>query len=253
MNKLDKLIKVLLISLISFGTYANEADVKKIMNKINNDMRQTRIKEGFNPDGGVVLVHSSQIKTPDKLKIQWEKERLEQKNKGYYSTHSERAKELMQLKDAVQFKYDESLRNTNKNSSIFRKSIDEIALAYDFSPVNETDVSKVYGFAGSNTFKSGWTGIVEFFETEDLGVCAYTENNVTLTRESVKVDENFVSYIVNNKISILSVEGNDISGYLYKVDWYDSKFFRTLECANTHYSLEKSSSLITLAKRIDTN
>lgn len=252
-NMMGKFAKISLISLINFNTYANDASVTNIINKINNDMRETRIKEGFNPDGGVVLVSSSQIRVPDSLKIQWDKERVEQKNKGYYSMYSERAKELIQLKDLVQFKYDASLINKDKNSSIFRRSLDEIALAYDFSPINENYISKVYGFAACNTFKDGWTGVVEFFESEELGVCAYTENNVVLTHQSAKVDKNIVRYDINEKVSIFRVEGNKDSGYLYRIDWFDNKFFRTLECAKKHYSLENSSSLTLLAIQVDKN
>ncbi len=253
MRNMNKLTKISLMSLITFNTYANDTAVTNIMNKINNDMRETRIKEGFNPDGGVTLVPSSQVNAPEDLKLQWKKERSEQKNKGYYSAYSERAKELIQLKDTVQFKYEASLNDRAKNSSIFRRSLDEIALAYDFSSINEKYILKVYGFAACNTFKDGWTGVVEFFESEELGVCAYTENNVSLTHQSAKVDESIVRYDINKKISVLSVEGNKDSGYLFRIDWFDNKFFRTLECANTHYSLENSNALITLAKQVDKN
>ncbi|MGC1181568.1 hypothetical protein [Legionella sp.] len=256
-NHMNKLVKISLVCLISSNIYANDyssdAKVKNIMAKINNDMRNDRIKEGFSPNGGVTIVPSSQVNAPEKLKKQWMNERREQENKGYISVYSERAKELMQLKDIVHFKYDSSLNNKDKNSSIFRRNIDEIALAYNFLPIDEKYISKVYGFAASNTFKEGWTGVVEFFESADFGACAYTESNVTLTHQAAKVDENIVRYDVNNKITTFNVEGNSESGFLYQIDWFDNNFFRTLECAYKDYSSKNSNSLIALAQEIDKN
>ncbi len=250
---MNKLIKISLLCITACSTYADDVVVKNILEKINNKERAIRVKEGFNPEGGVNIVPSSQINAPEKLKKQWMRERNELKNKGYYSAYSKRAKELMQLRDTVQFKYDASLKNTDKNSSTFRRSLDQVTLAYNFIPVDEKYVSKVYGFSGSNTFKEGWTGIVEFFESEELGVCAYTENNVSLTHQAAKVDERIVRYDVNNKVTTFNVEGNPKSGFLYQIDWYDNKFFRTLECAYENYSLKNSNSLIVLARNIDKN
>ena len=61
-----------------------------------------------------------------------------------------------------------------------------------------------------------------------------------------------VRYDINNKITVFNVEGNKSSGYLYKVDWFDNDFFRTLECASTNYSKDTTNSVIALATKIDT-
>ena len=74
---------------------------------------------------------------------------------------------------------------------------------------------------------------------------------VTLTHAAAKVDEAVVRYDINHKVTTLNVEGNEQSGYVYTVDWKDSHFFRTLECATLTYSKDKTDAVITLAKRID--
>ncbi len=240
-----------LLSLITFNGYTDDAPITDIMQKINADMRETRKNAGFNPDGGVTVTPSSEIHAPSNVKSQWVKERLEQRKNGYLSVYNDRAKELLQLGDILQFKYNASLKNKDKNSSIFRKTNSEINMGYTFTPVPEHYVSNVYGFASCNTFKDGWTGIVEFFKSEGVGNCAFTENNVSLTHQAAKVDESIVRYDINEKITVVSVEGNKDSGYLYKVDWFDKDFFRTLECASMDYSVDETNAVINLATKID--
>jgi hypothetical protein len=240
-----------LLSLTSLAGYTNNTAVIDILKKINEDNRNTRIKEGFKPDGGVSVVQVSQINTSEKQKSIWEKERREQNEKGYISMYSDRAKELLQLEDIVKFKYKASENVLNPNSSAFRKNISEIVMAYEYKPIPPKYVNKLFGFAACNTFKEGWTGVVEFFKNNQIGVCAFTENNVRLTFQAAKVDANIASYEVNNKVTVITVEGSKDSGYLYKVDWFDDNFFRSLECAANHYSNKELEAVLNLAKKID--
>ena len=239
-----------LLSFIALNAYA-ESSITDVMKKINDDMRETRQKEGFNINGGVTVVQSSQIHVSDKIKSQWTKDRFEQKNKGYISIYSDRAKELVQLTDSAPFKYKASKKNKDKTSSIFRKKSSEISMAYEFTPIPRQNITKVYGFSGGNTYKNGWTGIVEFFNVENIGNCAYTENNVSITHQAAKVDEAVVSYDVNGKVTVVTIEGNKESGYLYQVDWFDKNYFHTLECANQKYSNFTKDLVIALTQKID--
>lgn len=247
---IKKIMSSAFLTLISMNAYTNSPEID-VLTKINNDMRETRKKDGFNPDGGVIIVPSSRIQAPATVKRQWMKERLEQKEKGFSSIYSDRAEELFQLADTVEYKYQASQKNKDKNSSIFRKDLSEINMAYKFTSIPNQYVSKLYGFAACNTFSGGWTGVVEFFNHEKIGICAFTENNVTLTHQAAKVDEDIVSYDINNKITTINVEGNNKSGYLYRVEWFDDNFFRTLECANIHYLIGTTNAVIALAKHID--
>jgi hypothetical protein len=248
------MIKILaMVALVGISLNCHAASsVDDVLKKINNDMRNDREKAGFNPSGGVMVVPLSKINAPKSIKSQWEMDRIEQKNKGYISKYSERAKELLQLNDVIKFKYEASMKNKDKKSSIFRKNLSEIALAYDYTPVSEKHDLKSYGFVAGNTFKEGWTGIVEFFKSENTGNCAFTENNVSITHQAVKVNEDQLTYDINNKVTIATVEGNKDSGFVYQIDWYDNHFFRTLECASTTYSSATTQEVIALAKKIDT-
>lgn len=217
-----------------------------------NDGRRAKLqKEGFNPEGGVTLVPMEQLSAPDDLKQEWLVQQKEQQENGYHSTYSERAQELLQMEETSYFKIKAHANNKNADSSLLRKHLSDIHMAYQFTPVPRAKDITVYGFAASNTFQHGWTGIVEFFKKKGLGNCAYTENNVTLSHAAAKVDEAVARYDINHKVTTLNVEGNEQSGYVYTVDWMDARFFRTLECATRHYSKDKTDEVIILAQRLD--
>ena len=243
MNKKIVLLS-LCLSALSINSYSSEQS-------IDDFMREKMQKEGFDPNGGVTIVPTAKLSAPKSLKNEWNVRRQEQKIKGYQSIYSDRAKELLQMGDVVHLTYKASAKNNDPNSSLLRKHMSEINMAYKFTPVPLSDTSKLYGFAACNTFNNGWTGVVEFFQNKEAENCAYTENNVTLTHAAVKVDEEVVLYDINNKVTTVNVEGNKDSGYVYTIDWMDSHFFRTLECASKRYSSDITASVIALARRID--
>jgi hypothetical protein len=239
-----------ILALISSSIHAGQIPTD-IEEKIQADMREYREKEGFPSDGGIIVVKSSESNIPVRLNVKWLKARKEQQKNGYVKTYSDRAKELISLDDAVSFKYEASNKNTDKKSSIFRENLSEIEVGYDFITFSGGDLDLIYGFAGENTFKNGWTGVIEFFKAKGIGNCAFSEHSVKLTHEAVRVDETFVTYSVNEKVSVVEVEGNKSSGYVYKVEWFDNNYFRDLECANPIYSESLMKNVILLANKID--
>ena len=58
---------------------------------------------------------------------------------------------------------------------------------------------------------------------------------------------------INSKITTVEVIGSPKTGFLYNVEWFDSTFFRQLECANQRFSEKVKQDVIELAKRIDLN
>ncbi|WP_019218444.1 hypothetical protein [Legionella tunisiensis] len=60
-----------------------------------------------------------------------------------------------------------------------------------------------------------------------------------------------VTYDVHDKPTVILVRGNDKTGFVYKVEWYDPVFSRELECANTAYSQQLRAEVIALANRIE--
>lgn len=245
---MNKLLIALLIT--SSTIHASSPELPAFLKKIDEDRIKTMTAEGFNPDGGVTIVDSSKINAPNSIKSTWQRERQEQLSNGYHKEFIARAKEIMQFPDSINYKYAKGKENTDHNSSVLRKSFSEINMAYNIVPVPKSLAKKVYGYAGANTFKGGWTGFVEFFES-NLGTCVFTESNVRLTHEGIKIDREMVQYDVNGKVTTLDVSGNQQSGYLYMVEWFDNDYFRSLECADKNYQPSLVERTMQLAKDID--
>jgi len=239
-----------ILCVISFEGYANQIPTE-LNAEIQAEMREFKSREGFAPDGGITVIKSEKTNIPTTLKSKWTNDRLEQNKNGYVKTYSDRAKELSQLNDIVNFKYEVSKKDFDRKSSILRENLSEISIAYDFQPIPDEYISNAYGFAGGNTYKGGWTGVTEFFHTKSIGNCVFTENNVTLTHQAARVDEIIVKQFINNKVTVVNIEGNENSGYVYQIDWFDDAYFRTLECENKKYSTKTLEDTISLAKKID--
>ena len=222
------------------------------MNTYATDVvRATMKKMGFFLEKDIILIPAAKIVAPNDLNSVWKTQQTSPTPNNGQAIYSERAEELLLLDKTVQGNYQYNANDTDPDSPVLRKSINEIHLAYSGVPVPSADVSKQYGFAACNSFHHGWTGFVEFFQNKDLGNCAYTENNFALAQAAAKVDETIVRDDINSKVTTIHVEGNNDSGFVYTVAWMDFNFFRTLECASTGYSDDTTAQVIALARRID--
>jgi hypothetical protein len=101
------------------------------------------------------------------------------------------------------------------------------------------------------SWHNGWTGIKIFFENKDLGSCVYSLNNMSLTHGAVNISEDSVRYDVNKLPNTLRVEGNNNSGFLYDINWYDQIFSKELECAKATFNKETVRKLIDYARIIE--
>jgi len=97
----------------------------------------------------------------------------------------------------------------------------------------------------------GWSGVAQFFDVKNIGSCSYGVMNVKASGISALLAMEDVVYDVNNKATIILVEGCEKSGFIYKVEWYDNENFHELECANMEYSADINDAVVELAKKID--
>lgn len=242
----------IVLSIIPVLSFAMTDAQKEAFNKANIEALQ---KQGLPvPGEGIQIVSQESMKIKNWQKNQMRSDSEELKRNGYVNRSSLRAYEIMNIEDII-------LKRTNKSShahkpsdSHLRQNAHDIPFVYTYVGVPKEDVLEFYGIAPSGTYiqdiPSGWTGAVEFFKTS-FGHCAYTENNMLASRGSVRIDENEASYDVNEKITLIDIEGNDSTGYLYRVNWFDNIFNRNLECATTVFSENIRNNTIELAKKID--
>ncbi len=179
----------------------------------------------------------------------------EQKNKGYKEEFSADAKRLFDLPVIAEEDLEEhKLMALTDEDTHIRANAYELKMNYKYTLVPPNIVRTVIGFAPESSYmENGWNGVVEFFVPHFYGkvVCGFHEVNIALTRSSAVIPEEVATYKVNDKITTISAEGSDKSGYIYRIEWWDQTYRRTLECATEKYSNEIKNEFIGLAKVID--
>lgn len=209
------------------------------------------------PDGGIKIIPSSQINRDvadlnSTIALQ-----DEYKKNGVVKRKSDDAAQLLSI-NKHHFMTSEKatyLDSSNLYDSHVKQKVSQIKLAFNYHPISFIPESNILGFAVADTWvkapQEGWTGIVEIFTDAQLGVCDYKKSNVKLNHASVHLAKESVSYVVNKKPTIDLVEGNDKTGYSYKVDWFDENYYHTLKCALKVYDANELKGVLALANRID--
>ena len=177
-----------------------------------------------------------------------------QKTDGYFKAHSQQAQTLLSIPKLAEKDLKEHYSpNLPAEDSHFRANYYDIKMSYPYKSVASNLVQKVIGFAPQHTYgPNGWNGAVEFFSpTFGDGVCAFHEVNIKITGSSAYIPKEVATRDVNDKVTTVSAEGNEQSSYIYKVEWWDKTFMRSLECAAKTYSDDLKQNVIELARAID--
>ncbi|MCX7115215.1 MAG: hypothetical protein NTW08_04850 [Gammaproteobacteria bacterium] len=172
------------------------------------------------------------------------------KSKGYIEKYNQKATTLLMFKKIAAKDYQQHDK-LGPHSTHLRKNASDLQMAYDYK--GATDVKEIVGFAPINTYiNNGWTGAVEFFVPNGhADMCSYEEINIKLTGSAANFAEDIVSHSVNGKVTIVSAEGNDASGYSYQVEWWDEGFRHVLECAHRTFDPSIKKEVIAIATQID--
>ena len=204
------------------------------------------------PDSGIKLVPRAAFGlTEDEMKIGLLEEQ-QMKTKGYIEEYSPRPMELIHFKEHAKLQFKQYANVSNDASTHLRASIKNLKLGFKFKGVPKTIASNSIGFIPQGGFhKEGWSGAVQFFESKNIGTCAYAEMSVAVSHTAIEIALEDAAYLINNKLTLFEVRGEKKSGFDYKVRWFDDIAFHELECANIKYSVDLTSSVIALANQID--
>jgi len=243
---------IIALSLVPMIAFAIKDAQKDAFNKANIEALK---KKGLPvPETGVQLISQENMNFKDWQREKFSEERQELKSKGYISKNSDRAYELMHIQAKIKKMKPFETKMFKGNETHMRKKAEDIPFAYTFLGVPKQEMSEFYGIAPAGTYvktpQSGWTGAVEFFKTT-FAHCAYTENNMLAAHGAAQVAEEEAQDDVNGKVTLIDVEGNKSSGFLYRVNWFDNNFNRNLECATKEFSNDIRNQTIELAKKID--
>jgi hypothetical protein len=243
MNSISKLFSLLvLLPVTACATYSDETAPQDI-------------KDFHYPKSGVIIVPPSQIDIPPQFKKKIELNALQMKTKGFYDSSAPDAQNLLGLKKAnVVALQNSSVADPNDPKDTHMKSsIAAVRAAFSYPGIASIPQNNVIGYAAGGMWLDGkgWTGIKEFFDTDELGTCSLFISNMALAHGNVRIGEDSVKYVVNNKAGTNEVYGSNKTGYTYNVSWYDSVYSHELECATPTFVNVELDKLIELANVID--
>lgn len=216
------------------------------------------IKDGIPlPNSGTQVKPLAEIKMSPEQSAVVKKYISRQKQFGFQKEFSLEAKNLMSMPD-IGIKDLKSHRQLTlmPEDTHLRANSHDLKMSYEYMPLDTSFVKKVIGFSPEHTYiVNGWTGAIEFFQPHlfNESVCAFHEINIKITGTSAIFPKEVVSYKVNDKITKITVNGNDSSGYIYKIEWWDKTFKHNLDCASKSYSVEMKDEILALAKAIDSS
>lgn len=211
------------------------------------------------PKSGIQIVPRSQLGLPETFVKQGLAEIKQRETLGYAEKDDPYIAELLTMKSTA--KHDISLyANTQSDSSThLRKNVKDLKLAFKFpgtSPngaLHYTPGMQSLGAAPQGSFDEdkGWSGALNFFAYRNIGVCVYGVMNVEASGTAAMLAVEDVTYDVNDKPTLVKVDGKPGYGFLYKVEWFDAVNFHELQCATQNYSDEIKGAVIQLAKNLD--
>ena len=255
--------KILALSLLSMTAFAAN-QLTPAQEKLEEAKRMKVLSElGLPlPGSGIKLVPRSTLGLSEEQLTKGAKAEEEMKTLGYAVVDTNRPQELLNFHNYSKTQFKLYAGNERVTSTHLRQNIEDLKLAFDFKGVPQGNTLSAGGNitllgvapqGGFHDDKGGWSGAAQYFDAKNIGSCSYGVMNVAASNTAAELAIEDVTYSVSNKATIITVEGNKGSGFLYKVDWYDDKNFHELECANLKYSADTTNAVIALANQIDAN
>jgi hypothetical protein len=243
------LIAVILIPNLVFSMTTDEITAAH-----NENVKELEKMGLITPDSGIKIVPRDEMHM-NALQMKKDfKETKELKTKGYISKDSKRAYELLHFDDVISKNSALEAKMYKATDAHLRSSPEDMIFAYNYVGVPKNQILQYVGIAPAGTYvktpKAGWSGAVEFFRS-NFAFCSYLENNLHISHGAAVIIKEDAEHLVNNKVTLLDVEGSESSGFLYTVKWFSNDFIRTLECANDKFSKDITQKTIALATSID--
>ena len=200
---------------------------------------------------GIQIVPDSEILLTDAMRKQAAQDLQELSEKGYKHSESPYPKQLLKIKERAEAEINENKDNLNPYDKHLKDSVEQIKLAFNFKGLKVVKPENVIGYAAAGGYQDGWDGVKAFFSDLHLGVCSVALHNIILSHSGAKLRKSSVSFKVNDKPTITSVEGSEQTGFLYTIAWYDSTFKHVFECANMSFDKTIADKMLAYAILID--
>lgn len=198
-----------------------------------------------NVSDNIDIVDLKAMNFPQQMKQDIASYNSEMKAKGFVEKDNVYAAKLMKMR----YPRNELVKDTQPGDDELKKSPSEIKTTFIFKPVLPNPIS--YAGIGIVSDAYVWTGIKEFFDGKDAGMCALSVFDISKVKEHVQLSRSGLTYEINDKPTRITVEGNINSGFMYSVSWYDKNFAREIECANKDMNDSIKTKMIEYAKKVD--
>lgn len=187
------------------------------------------------------IMHADQIYASEKRgHIKFQKEKREMQANGYAYSTMEDPQGIF------------SIEYTQWNEFPTRKQrASDIKLAFPYSGLHFISDENNMGYYETYIYKQGWLGIGQYFKDDGLGICNYERLNLKLSTASIRLIQEDLTYVVNNKPTQYIVRGSDETGFSAYVDWYDETYIHQLQCGSKQLHADFIHKAIDLAVRID--
>jgi len=253
--KFNNLSAVILLSTLTISAFAQRSpEQDKLIDKIRAELGLPEFRSG------IKIVPRSQLGMPDEVLKEGQAEARQRKKIGYAEKNMPYVSELLEMKTTAPIHIKQYATNLNDQGTYLRKSINDLKLAFKFKEITNDRLSP-YGLhitmlgaapqGGFHEESGGWSGAVQFFIIKNIGTCVYGMRNVKISGTAAMLAKEDVVYDINDKVTLVKVDGSKSSGFLYQVEWFDKNNFHELECANTQYSKHIKNEVINLARTID--
>jgi len=185
----------------------------------------------------------------------------EEKSKGYREQDNIHVRELIAIKKLAQTEIASFKNDKNPLDTHIKPTLSDLQLGFKFkNPIRNEIIGYVPAggyYKANSTFNKtshdGWSGIKIFFNESKIGVCSFTYYDLNLSHGAVKLNQDIITYAVNNKPTYSMVEGSYNSGFMYSVSWFSKMTMNNLECANMIFDKKIKDDTIALANKIDSN
>lgn len=252
-----KILSLSLMAITAFNSHALTAERIAEAHAENMKILAELGLPAFN--SGIQIVPRSQLGMPDEILKAGQEEAKQREALGYAEKEEPYVAELLAMIKTAPHDIKLYASNQNEGSTHLRKNVKDLKLAFKFpgtstnGTLHYTPGMQTLGAAPQGSFKPdrGWSGAAQFFTYRNIGVCSYAVMNVEASGTAAMLAMEDVTYEVNDKATLVKVDGKPGHGFLYKVEWFDDINFHELQCATQEYSGEIKQSTISLAKQLD--
>jgi len=202
------------------------------------------ISLAHNVPDNIKIVPLKNMGFPVKIKKEMQSYNDIQKQNGYVQSDNTYTRKLLLMRsNTMRF-----LKSDDPAEQELKKSLSEIPLNFKYK--NNVPNTIAYTALGLET-KEGWSGIKIFFDGKEIGTCELSVFNIANANQPMQLNEDGLTYDVNDKPTRINIEGSHNSGFMYSVRWYDKNFVHELQCANLTYDKRITEKIIVLANTID--